>query len=505
MPESVPPSLLWTSVFAELSGAFAANAMIRFWLVLFIVIAVPSLSSVAAEQRSERPNIILIVVDDLGYGELGCQGNPEIPTPYIDSLARDGVRFTSAYVTASFCSPSRAGLLTGRYQTRFGHELNPTGRHNLDPDAALPAPERTLANVLQDAGYATGLVGKWHLGGTDEAHPLRRGFDEFYGFLHEGHFYVPPPYKGVTSFLRRARLPEGATGRRFAEGDTIWTSHLGRNEPPYDENNPILRGTKPIREEAYLTDALAREAVAFIDRHRAEPFFLYLSWNAVHSPMQGADAYMERFAHIEDVHRRVFAAMLANLDDGIGAVLNKLRDEGLDERTVIFFISDNGGPTAELTSSNDPLRGGKGDLYEGGIRVPFLVRWPGVLLAGTTHDQPVISTDVFVTACAAAGVRCDGRRLDGIDLRPHLTGKASGPPHEVLYWRMGNKAALRQGNWKIVRHRRTGEFELYDLARDVSETSDLAETHPGKLATLTARWEQVDAEMVDPVWTPNRR
>jgi arylsulfatase A-like enzyme len=461
-----------------------------------------------AEPPRDRPNILLIFVDDLGYGELGCQGNAEIPTPHIDSLASSGVRCTSGYVTASYCSPSRAGLLTGRYQTRFGHELNPVGKHNLDPRAGLPLSEVTIADRLREAGYATGLVGKWHLGGTDEYHPQSRGFHEFFGFLHEGHFFVPPPYRGVTSFLRIKSLPPGF-GARKIEGDVIWSTHLPSDEPPYDADNPILRGSEPLEEPAYLTDALTREAVSFIDRHKSQPFFLYLAYNAVHSPMQGAKKYMDRFAHIEDIHRRVFAAMLANLDDSIGTVLAKLRAEGLDERTLIFFISDNGGPTAELTSSNRPLRGGKGDLYEGGIRVPFIVRWKGKLPSGRVYSQPVITTDVFATACAAAGVTLpNDRTMDGVNLLPHLSGENRQTPHEVMYWRMDQKAALRSGNWKIVRQPPRGaaqvNWQLYNLANDISETSDLAEREHEKLASLVSRWQQINGEMVEPVWRPNR-
>lgn len=232
-----------------------------------------------------KPNVVLIYVDDLGYGELGCQGNAEVPTPNIDSLAKNGVRFTQGYVTSPYCSPSRAGLMTGRYQTRFGHENNPTGRHNLHPKAGLPLSERTLADQLKAGGYATGLVGKWHLGATEPYHPLRRGFDEFYGFLHEGHFYVPPPYRVVVSFLRKRDIPPAARPY-VGEGDLYhyWLNNW--DEPPYDENNPLLRGTQPAAEDAYLTDAFTREAVSFIERHRDRPFFLYLPYNALHSPLQ---------------------------------------------------------------------------------------------------------------------------------------------------------------------------------------------------------------------------
>jgi arylsulfatase A-like enzyme len=460
------------------------------------------------ESRAPRPNVVLILVDDLGYGELGCQGNRQIPTPHIDSLARHGVRFTQGYVTASFCAPSRAGLMTGRYQTRFGHEGNPTGRYNLDPKAGLPPSERTLADQLRAAGYATGLVGKWHLGGTEEHHPMRRGFDEFYGFLHEGHFYVPPPYRNVVSFLRKRDIPPES--RPYVGAGNLYHHWLNNwDEPPYDENNPILRGTRPVVEETYLTDALTREAVAFIERHKQRPFFLYLAYNAVHSPLQAADAYMDRFAQIENMHRRVFAAMLANLDDGVGAVLAKLREHDLEERTLIFFLSDNGGMTAELTSRNDPLRGGKGTMYEGGIRVPFLAQWKGRLPAGKVFDRAAISLDVFATASAAAGIELPNDRIiDGVDLLPYLDGRADGPPHETLYWRMNRVAALRHGDWKLVIQQPLDparrRVELFDLAADLPESDDLALRRPEKLRELLARWEELNGEMVPPVWTPDR-
>lgn len=477
----------------------------RFLLALLLALLLHAPSALAT--APDPPNVVILFADDLGYGELWTDDADRIPTPALDAFAAQGVRFTDGYVTSSFCSPSRAGLMTGRYQTRFGYEYNPTKAANADPRVGLPASEVTLAELLRDAGYTTGLVGKWHLGGSAGAHPQRHGFDEFFGFLHEGHYYVPPPYEGVTTWLRRRALPGGAEGRwTSGDGRLVYSTHLGRNEPPYDADNPILRGGQPVQEEAYLTDAITRESVDFIERHRDKPFFLYVAYNAVHSPMQGADAYMERFAHIEDVQRRIFAAMLANLDASVGAIMQKLRAEGLDDNTLVFFISDNGGPTRELTSRNDPLRGGKGDLYEGGIRVPFMARWPGRLPAGVVERRPVLSLDVFATAAAAGAALPQDRRIDGIDLMPFLTGEAEGRPHDVLYWRMGNRTAVRVGDWKLVQNDRRGvpldRWELYDLSGDAAERHDLAAERPETFRELHAVWSRLDAEMSEPSWHP---
>ncbi len=336
------------------------------WGVTLLAVLAALPGSVDAAPPGRRPNIVLIVADDLGYAELGCQGATDVRTPHIDSIAHHGIRFISGYVTAPVCSPSRAGLLTGRYQQRFGHELNAIGPQNRLPHVGLPTSEKTIADDFRAAGYATGIVGKWHLGGTEPYHPERRGFGEFFGFLHEGHFYVEGRHNGVVSRLRP-------------------------DEPPYDDQNPVLRGTQPVGDFGYLTGAFTREAVAFIDRHRDRPFFLYLPYNAVHSPMQATEADLGRFPEIKDRKRRIFAAMLGALDEGVGAVLGKLREAGLTEDTLIVFLSDNGGPTAELTSSNAPLRGGKGELYEGGVRVPFLMQWEGHVPGGVVDARPVSS------------------------------------------------------------------------------------------------------------------
>ena len=459
-------------------------------------------SSGAVCPAADRPNIVFIVADDLGYGELGCYGGRDIPTPQIDSIARNGVRFTNGYVTAPFCAASRAAMLTGRYQTRFGFENNPIGAANADPAIGLPLTETTLPEVLRNAGYATALIGKWHLGGGPRFHPQRRGFDAFFGFLHEGHYYVPPPWTGHVTWLRRRALPDGGTGRWTSpDGRVVWSTHLGSFEPDYDADNPLLRNSQPVDEKSNLTEALTREAEDYITRHKAQPFFLFLSYNAVHSPLQGADAYLDRFAHIPDIQRRIFAAMLAQLDDGVGRVLARLRKEQLEERTLIVFLSDNGGPTRELTSSNAPLRGEKGALLEGGIRVPFMLQWKGRVPAGRDEPRMTSALELFPTAAAAGGAK-QPDRLDGVDLLPHLTRTDGGAIRAQHYWRVGPQAALRAGEWKIVRARGARTWQLFDLSKDVGEERDLAEANPDKVAELQKAWELLDREMVEPLWGP---
>ncbi|HEX3657205.1 MAG TPA: sulfatase-like hydrolase/transferase [Pirellulales bacterium] len=468
-------------------------------IVGILLSALPAWTCAADAPQPARPNIVFIVADDLGYGELGCYGGKDIPTPHLDTLAASGVRFSSAYVTAPFCAASRAALLTARYQTRFGFEFNPIGAKNAEPGIGLPLKERTIADYLRDTGYATALIGKWHLGGTAPFHPQRRGYDEFFGFLHEGHYYVPPPWLGTTTWLRRTALPDGSHGRwTSADGRIVWSTHLGHREPDYDTDNPILRSSQPVDEQANLTDALQREACDFIDRHRTQPFFLYLAYNAVHSPLQGTDEYMRRFAHIPDIQRRIFAAMLAHLDDSVGAVLRKLRDTGLEERTFIVFLSDNGGPTRELTSSNAPLRGEKGQLYEGGIRVPFIISWKAAVPRGKVVDAPISSMDASFTALDIAGAVPIGATLDGASLLPLLTGKTAAAPHDTLFWRVGKWNALRQGDWKLIRDGK--KWQLYDLAHDVSEATNLAARNPDKVRDLEARWNEWNARQVEPLW-----
>ncbi|WP_182866189.1 sulfatase-like hydrolase/transferase [Rhodopirellula sp. JC639] len=468
-------------------------------IVLLALYCVAALCRSSLCLADDRPNLVVIVADDLGYGETGMMGNRQIPTPHIDALADDGIRCTSGYVTSSYCSPSRAGIMTGRYQSRFGYDVNPTGKRNLIPGMGLPLSETTFVKKLGAAGYRTGLVGKWHLGATEPLHPLRRGFDSFYGFLHEGHFYVPGslaegvPHKNVLTMVRDTTLE---AGKRVRSGNLIRGNYARMSEPLYDQDNPILRGTEIIEETRYLTDAITEEAVTFIDQHHADPFCLMVCYNAVHSPMQAKLEDCQTLRRITDVQRRIFAGMLIALDRGVGAITEAIDQHRLRRKTLVVFLSDNGGPTAELTSSNAPLRGGKGSLYEGGIRVPMVWSFPGRLPAGVSEPRPVISLDIAATALDLAGLPADDQ-ADGISLFRWIDNPIA-TSHQHVFWRMpGGKQALRSGDWKIVRPKKGRPIELYHLKIDPSEERDLASSQTEKLRELINRWQAFDAQMAD--------
>ena len=336
--------------------------------------------TISIAEEPKRPNILVMVADDLGYGDLGFQGGTDIPTPHLDSLARTGTRCTSGYVSCPVCSPTRAGLLTGRYQQRFGHEFNPGQQQEAAIREAfgLPTTEITIANQLKQTGYKTGLVGKWHLGFSERFLPAQRGFDESFGFLGGAHTYLPP----------KERAKSG-----------------------------IFRNGVEIRETEYLTDAFAREGASFIERNAPNPFLLFLTFNAVHAPLDTKPDKLEQFKHITDPKRQSYAAMLSSLDDAVGRVLGQLDKSGVTQNTLVFFISDNGGPTQANASLNTPLNGVKATVWEGGIRVPFVVRWPGQIPADKTYEQPVIALDIFATASSAAQVDLPKDRvIDSVNL-----------------------------------------------------------------------------------------
>jgi len=421
-------------------------------------------------RAATRPNIVLIVADDLGYGELSIQGAKDILTPNIDSIARNGVRFTQGYVTCPVCGPTRAGLLTGRYQQRFGFEFNSGPPGTESPQFGIPPAETILPERLKSLGYATGMFGKWHVGMQNGRTPTDRGFDEFFGFLGGSHSYT---------------------------------------DAMSDSPNPILKGKERVPSISYATEDFAREACAFIERHAQKPFFLYMPFNAVHSPMDVLPKHVEPFAGITDEKRRKFAGMLSALDLAVGKIISTLRAVEAYDNTLIIFLSDNGGPTQQITSSNGPLRGFKGQLLEGGIRVPFLMQWPGKISPDGTYTNPVSALDLLPTILtAAAGETSPIPTLDGVNLLPYLSGKQAGRPHETLFWRYGNDWAVRSGDYKLVTTPENA-VALYDLAKDVHEDNDLSASSPDKVKEMRAAYETWNAKNIAPLWNrperPTRR
>lgn len=417
--------------------------------------------------QSKRPNIVLIVSDDQGNADAGYQRDPStVSTPHIDKLAGDGVVFTNGYASGYVCSPTRAGLLTGRYQQRFGFYRAPDSR------IGLPLDEITLADVLKKEGYKTGAFGKWHLGLTEKHHPCNRGFDEFYGFL--GH--------GAHDYFDLRLIKEGADDFRQA----------------------IYRNLEQISDTGYLTDNLAREACAFINKHaqKENPFLLYLPFNAVHTPMQAPEEDIARF-NTGDKKRDIQLAMLHRMDIAIGNVLNTLKEQGVYENTLIIFFSDNGGAKAS-SADNLPLRDFKHSVYEGGLRVPFIVSWPDKFKPSVC-DEPVISIDVMPTVLAAVGATLPGDRIyDGKNIFPAITGEAKEPIHKELYFD-GNDGywAVREGEWKLLLSKK-GELELYNMKEDRVEKNNLADDYPEKLESLKKKYDKWRSEMGKPMGKPKK-
>jgi len=439
-------------------------------------------SSIASPAPKKRPNIVLILADDLGYCDSELYGCDTIPTPNIKRIADDGVLCTEGYVTSPVCSPSRAGLLTGRYQQRYGHEFLPS-----DNSRGLPRSETTLADALRQFGYTTGLVGKWHLGVGEEFNPIHRGFDEFFGVAGPASDYIDPTREDVKSSRpdrETAKAPKSAPA-------ATWE---GRGK------NAVMRGTQPVEEEQYLTDAFTREAVAFINNHRSRPFFLYVPYTAPHQPLQVTQKYYNRFPHIDDESTRIYAAMISSMDDGIGSILDALEENRLEKNTLVIFLSDNGAGVADYCS-NRPLRLGKQTLFEGGIRVPFCMKWPGQIPEGTTCEHPVSALDIFPTAVAAAGGDPSTKNPgDGVDLLPYLKGTISDRPHDMLFWRSSPNWAVRIGNWKLIH---AGDRDwLYNLNDDIGEQSNLAAEQPEMVKKLKNAYDRWNSEMIEPLWPP---
>ncbi len=424
--------------------------------LLFTVLILAGILSACGNRPDAPPNILVILADDAGYADFGFMGG-DIPTPHIDRLAESGVVFTDMHITATVCSPSRAGLITGRYQQRFGHEANIP-----PPDLGMDPSELTIGDALKLAGYKTGIIGKWHLGSRDQYHPNNRGFDEFWGFLGGSRSYY------------------------FDES----------KDDAEDQEREILHNESHVSFSGYLTDEFSSQSLSFIEENKDHPFFLFLSYNAVHTPMHTSDTDLERF---KDHPRAKLAAMTWAMDRGVGMVLDKLEELELKENTLVFFLSDNGG-AANNQSSNLPLKGFKGNKFEGGHRTPFILSWPARVPGGKQYDGLSSSLDIYATSLAAAGInKAPGKPLDGVDLIPHVTGIDPTAPHEALFWRKEKMAAVRTARYKLIRLDDYG-YRLYNLQDDLGEINDLSESNPELLMKLISSLEMWEQELEVPLW-----
>ncbi|MGC6430607.1 MAG: sulfatase [Jejuia sp.] len=436
----------------------------------------------------EKPNFIVIVADDLGYNDVGFTGSTEIETPNLDKLANNGVIFNNGYVTHPYCGPSRAGLITGRYQARFGLEINLTNSH-FDAHNGLPITERTFAKRLKKSGYRTGMIGKWHLGASYPFHPNNRGFDYFYGFLSGGHTYWP---KNVT---------------------TTHPLYLESGRPHYSANEggywPLLRNNNAAEFDEYLTTALSKDAANFV-KESNEPFCLYLAYNAPHAPLEAPKKLIDKYAHIEHKQRRIYAAMIDAMDSGIGLVIDALKESGKLDNTLIFFLSDNGGIVDKSRKEsaprkinkdwgdNSPYRGGKGSMFEGGHNVPFIAHWPKGIKGGTTYNMPITALDIAATLVDLGNGDTSGHSIEGVNLIPYVTGENTNAPHKALFWRMdsGKKWAVRTPEAKYFLPRDETNLKggfLVDMINDPYESSNIINENPELRKKLAKLWNEWNA------------
>ncbi len=441
---------------------YLLSMMCFFVLLLFLQF------SVFAQQK---PNIVFILSDDAGYADFGFQGSQVIKTPHLDKLESQGVRFNQAYVSAAVCGPSRAGILTGKYQQRFGFEENNVPGYmsksgTVGDDMGLPLDQKTIGDHLKSLGYKTAIIGKWHQGNADRFHPLKRGFDEFYGFRG-----------GARSYYE---FKEGNSNTKQED----WLEHGFAN---YYET------------ETYLTDAFADKTVAFIEENKDHPFFVFLSFNAVHTPMEPDEKDLETFPNLTE-KRQKLAAMTLSMDRACGRVLQKLKDLGLDENTIVVFTNDNGGPSDSNASINSPLSGTKANHLEGGIRVPFIMRWTGVIPENIEYNYPISTLDLLPTFFKAAGGAMNKLSgIDGVNLLPYVLGENKNRPHETLYWKKESRGAIRNNDWKLLRFP-DRPAELYNIAEDLSETNNLATKYPDRVKTMYKKLFEWELTLERPKW-----
>jgi arylsulfatase A-like enzyme len=468
----------------------------------------------APSGSAQRPNIILIVADDLGFNDITAHGGGvakgTVPTANIDSLAKNGVDFLAGYSGNATCAPSRAAMMTGRYPTRFGFEFTPTPKQfmqvlganpntnlaqrpqyhaereaDLIPyeDMGLPVQEVTLARALKNSGYRTLQLGKWHLGDSPQFRPYAHGFDESLALMHGASMFLPENSAQVVN-----------AKQEFDPIDKfLWAAH------PWGIR---FNAGQPFKPPRYMTDYLTDEALKAIDANKSNPFFMYLAYNAPHTPLQATREDYDALSHIPDHTTRVYAAMIRSLDRNIGRVLQHLKDQGLDDNTMIIFTSDNGGAHyIGVPDLNKPFRGWKATFYEGGIRVPFFMKWPKGLPAGTQFRHPISHLDIFTTALAAAQTAPpEGKVMDGVNLLPFVKGARTQAPHEAIFFRTDTYLALRQGDWKLQSMQRPLQDVLYNLADDPGERQNLASQEPSRLADMKKRLMDINAQQIKPMW-----
>lgn len=429
-----------------------------------------------------RPNIIMILCDDLGYADVGFNGSKEITTPHLDKLAGNGTVCSSAYVPHPFCGPSRAGIMTGRYPHKFGSQFNvPVNSGDIGGEG-IPLKETFISNVLQNAGYYTGAVGKWHLGGVPKYHPNVRGFDDYYGFLGGGHDYFPERYRPIYE----QRLKEG----RKVIGDYV---------------KPLEHNGKEVRETEYITDALSREATRFVNdaAQKEAPFFLYLAYNAPHSPLQAKEEDLAKFDHITDEKRKTYAAMVYAVDRGIGRLVQALENNNELDNTLIIFFSDNGGKL-KLGATNTPLREGKGSTCEGGYRIPMFLHWPNALPKGRRFEHPLSALDFYPTLCKLTQAKVPTEKeLDGKDIWNDLI-EGSAPHKGEMIYAMRHRSGYtdigaRMDNWKILKTNQNN-WHLFDIENDLGELNDLSSQHPDRLKAMVSQVENWSQSHTEPLW-----
>ena len=452
-----------------------------------------------------RPNVLVILADDMGYGDLSSYGNVMIETKHIDSIGRDGVRLTAGYSSAPLCSPSRAGLVTGRYQQRFGFEQQvssgafPERREVREEDGSLaplqgeaeflrrgiPLSEKNIGEVFKAAGYKTAVVGKWHLGHAPQFVPHKRGFDHSVVFYGNTSLQWTNPDESDMFSLKVDFHDEAA--------DTAWTR---------EGLNNVRRNGEIIEVNNYLMHFFRDECIDFIDKSKNEPFMLYFAMNSPVPPMQVPRPYFEELrAGIANISQRGYNALVKAQDDVVGAVLQKLEDAGLKDDTIVIFVSDNG-TALSRPGSNAPFSGGKYSTYEGGIRMPYMMKWPGHIPAGLEFSKPASTLDILPTVAKACGVStADCQPLDGVDLMPYFTGENQGTPHEALFWKLAAYSAVRVGRWKLYLEPRNGVYKLFDIENDPVEKVDLSKAEPGIFENLKARYEAWDASLPPRGWT----